>query len=119
MRNVIVTGGSRGLGLALVRRLAADGYCAIAIARKSTCQLEAAMADAEQSPGSIRFVPFDLGDTQKIPQLVSRLQAEFQPLYGLINNAALGTDGALAMMPNPQIETLIRMNTLSPIILTK
>ncbi len=119
MRNVIVTGGSRGLGLALVRHLAAEGYCAIAIARKSTCQLEAAIREAEQSAGAVHFVPSDLGDIEKIPELVKKLQAEFRPIYGLVNNAALGTDGALAMMSNPQIETLIRLNTLSPIILTK
>ena len=33
MRNVIVTGGSRGLGLGIVRRLICEGYCAIAVAR--------------------------------------------------------------------------------------
>ena len=36
-----------------------------------------------------------------------------------MNNAALGSDGALAVMPNSQIENLIRLNTLSPIVLTK
>ena len=39
MRNVVVTGGSRGLGLGIARRLAARGYRAIAIARKETNQL--------------------------------------------------------------------------------
>jgi len=37
----------------------------------------------------------------------------------LVNNAGLGLDGALALMPNSQIERLIRVNTLSPILLTK
>jgi 3-oxoacyl-[acyl-carrier protein] reductase len=37
----------------------------------------------------------------------------------LVNNAALGLDGTLAMMHNSQIERLIRMNTLLPIVLTK
>jgi len=36
MQNVIVTGGSRGLGLAMARTLAESGYRVIAIARKST-----------------------------------------------------------------------------------
>jgi 3-oxoacyl-[acyl-carrier protein] reductase len=51
--------------------------------------------------------------------LVKRLHKDFGPIYGLVNNAALGLDGALAMMDNGQIERLIRMNTLSPIVLTK
>jgi 3-oxoacyl-[acyl-carrier protein] reductase len=119
MRSVIVTGGSRGLGLAVVRRLAAAGYCAIAIARNPTSQLETAIAEAEELPGSVHFVPFDLGEIEKIPELVRNLRAQFKPIYGLVNNAALGTDGALAMMPTPQIEMLVRLNTLCPIILTK
>jgi 3-oxoacyl-[acyl-carrier protein] reductase len=41
------------------------------------------------------------------------------PLYGLVNNAALGTDGVLATMHNSQIEELVRVNTLSPLVLTK
>jgi 3-oxoacyl-[acyl-carrier protein] reductase len=120
MRSVIVTGGSRGLGLAIVRRLAADGYRAVAIARKMNDELAAGIEESERSrPGSLCFVPFDLGDIQAIPELVRNLYKQFRPFHGLVNNAALGSDGALAVMPNPEIESLIRLNTLSPIILTK
>lgn len=120
MRNVIVTGGSRGLGLGVVKRLAGAGYRAIAIARKSNCQMEQALEEAEASqPGSASFVPFDLSDVAGIPRLIRTLHSEFGPFYGLVNNAALGSDGALAMMPNAEIENLIRLNTLSPIVMTK
>jgi 3-oxoacyl-[acyl-carrier protein] reductase len=120
MRNVVVTGGSRGLGLGIARRLAAGGYCAIAIARKETNQLTLAMEDAERvGTGSLRFVSFDLAAIAEIPHLVKHLRAEFGAIYGLVNNAALGTDGALALMPTSQIEQLVRLNTLSPIVLTK
>jgi 3-oxoacyl-[acyl-carrier protein] reductase len=120
MRNVVVTGGSRGLGLGIVRRLTAEGYRAIAVARNMNDQLASAMEQAEQSrPGSLSFVPFDLGDIEEIPNLVKKLHKDFGPIYGLVNNAALGSDGALALMHNSQIERLIRVNTLSPIVLTK
>src|SRR5262249_7880985 len=60
MRNVVVTGGSRGLGLAIAKKLAESGYRAIAIARKSGAQLSDAMTEAERSDqGRIVFVSFD------------------------------------------------------------
>jgi 3-oxoacyl-[acyl-carrier protein] reductase len=120
MRKVIVTGGSRGLGLGIVRRLISEGYCAIAVARHMTDQLGATIDHAERScPGSLRFMPFDLGDVPQIPEFVRTLRKEFGPIYGLVNNAAEGADGALALMKDSQIERLIRVNTLAPIILTK
>src|SRR4051812_34568530 len=110
--NVLVTGGSRGLGLAIAQKLAAGPYRVLAVARTSNERLAAAIAEAETArPGSLHFVPFDLGDVDDIPALVKRLRDEFGPLYGLVNNAALGSDGMLATMHNSQIERLIRVNT--------
>src|SRR5262249_20911385 len=120
MRNVIVTGGSRGLGLGIGRRLICQGYGAIAVARQMNDELASTMEQAENArPGSVRFVPFDLGEVPEIPAFVRKLRKDSGPIYGLVNNAALGTDGTLALMSNSQIERLIRVNTLSPIVLTK
>jgi 3-oxoacyl-[acyl-carrier protein] reductase len=120
MRKVIVTGGSRGLGLGIVRRLVCEGYGAVAVARQMSDQLASTMEQAEASrPGSLDFLPFDLSDVQEIPNFVKKVRKDFGPIYGLVNNAAQGSDGTLALMPNAQIERLIRVNTLSPIVLTK
>jgi 3-oxoacyl-[acyl-carrier protein] reductase len=120
MRNVIVTGGSRGLGLGIARKLAASGYAVIAIARRKTEQVSAAIREAERAKaGALHFVPFDLGAIEKIPDLVRGLRKDFGPIYALVNNAALGTDGVLATMHNAKIEALVRVNTISPIVLTK
>ncbi len=117
MTSVIVTGGSRGLGLSVASRLTAEGYRVIAIARNENDGLTRAMEQAR--PGSLNFVPFDLSDVRKIPELVKQLVKCYGPIHGLVNNAALGSHGALALMSNAQIEELIRLNTVSPIILTK
>jgi 3-oxoacyl-[acyl-carrier protein] reductase len=120
MRNVIITGGSRGLGLGIVRRLVCEGYAAVAIARQMNDQLASSIEHAERTrPGSLRFVEFDLADVDGIPNLVKRLRTEVGKIHGLVNNAALGSDGALALMHNSQIERMVRLNTLSPIVLTK
>ena len=120
MRNVVVTGASRGLGLAITAALAASGYRVLAIARSAGTELQALSTSAAQAGrGAVQFYPFDLLEVAAMPQLVTRLRQEVGPLYGLVNNAGLGTAGLLAMMPVAQIETLIRLNTLSPIVLTK
>lgn len=120
MRNVIVTGGSRGIGLSIVGRLAGAGYHAIAVARKESPQLQTLAQEAgHDRPGSFHFAPFDLAETKEIPAFVKKLRKEFGPIYGLVNNAGISTDGVLALMANAQIEQLVRLNTLSPILLTK
>ncbi len=119
-RNVVVTGGSRGLGLAIARSLADAGYGVITVARQMNDQLDAAMKQhGNGHAGSLDFVAFDLAETERIPKLVRTLRKDFGPVYGLVNNAALGTDGLLAIMQNPHIERLIRVNTLAPIMLSK
>ena len=117
MRNVLVSGGTRGLGLAVARRLAKDGFAVYAIGRKESPALEAAIA--KEPAGRLNFVPFDLLNIDVIPGLIRELKAEHGSFHGLVNNAALGTGGLLSSMHNSEIEKLVRLNTLSPIILTK
>jgi 3-oxoacyl-[acyl-carrier protein] reductase len=120
MRNVLVTGGSRGIGLGIVRKLTEVGFRAIAVARKESSELTAAMEEIEaKNAGSLRFVPFDLADIEGIADLVKTVRKEFGPIYGLVNNAGTSVEGSLAMMPMPQMERLVRLNTLSPMVITK
>jgi 3-oxoacyl-[acyl-carrier protein] reductase len=120
MLNVLVTGASRGLGLGITRRLANAGYRVIAVARSKSDALEHAISETGTAgTGAINFVSFDLSETDAIPDLVTRLRKEFGPIYALVNNAGIGTAGVLAMMPEADIARLIRLNTLSPILLTK
>jgi 3-oxoacyl-[acyl-carrier protein] reductase len=119
-RTILVTGASRGLGLGIARQLASAGHQVIALARQKTKSVAEAVADAKRAKhGSLHFVSFDLGKVDEIPDLVKGLRKEFGPLFGLVNNAAVGHDGALALMHNSQIDELVRINTLSPIVLTK
>ncbi|HWX30514.1 MAG TPA: SDR family NAD(P)-dependent oxidoreductase [Steroidobacteraceae bacterium] len=120
MQNVIVTGGSRGLGLAMARALAAAGYRVIALSRRSTGELEAASrAAADSGRGAIEFRACDLSDLGSIAPLVKALRADFGALYGLVNNAGLGSSGLLSNMRDQEIQRLIQLNTVSPILLSK
>jgi len=99
--------------------LAAAGYRAIAIARKVNPEFTAAAGVAAESGGAIEFRAGDLADLSEIPALVRSLRTDFGPIYGLVNNAGLGTDGVLGNMRDQDIERLIRLNTVSPIVFTK
>lgn len=117
MRNVVVTGGSRGIGLAISRRLASVGYSVVAVARRESDELRHAIREAGED--RLHFMAFDLSEVEGIPGFAKRLRDNFGPIYGLINNAGIGTEGLLATMHNSDIEALVRLNVLSPIILTK
>jgi 3-oxoacyl-[acyl-carrier protein] reductase len=119
MHNVLVTGGSRGIGLAIARRLASAGYHVIAVARRESDDLRAAIGAATEGSGRIVFRAVDLSEIDAIPVFVKGLREEFGAIYGLVNNAGIGTEGLLATMHNSEIEALLRLNVLSPIILTK
>ena len=118
MDNVVVTGASRGIGLAVAARLAREGFCVTAVARKPSAALERAAADL-QGAGALHFEPLDLSDIEAIPAFVRDLRAHRGPIYGLVNNAGVSTEGLLATMANTDIEALLRLNALSPMVLTK
>jgi 3-oxoacyl-[acyl-carrier protein] reductase len=120
MDNVLVTGASRGIGLAIARKLGSCGYDVTAVARRTSDDLDAAIdACRGQASGSLRFAALDLSDIEAIPEFVRQLRRDRGPIYGLVNNAGIGTEGLLATMPTAQIEALLRLNNLSPIVLTK
>src|SRR5689334_9747470 len=117
MRNVLVTGGSRGIGLAIARRLAGAGFNVVAVARRESDELRAAISEAKQ--GNLHFRACDLSAVDELPAFVKATRDEFGAIYGLVNNAGIGTEGLLATMHNSDIEALVRLNVLSPVILTK
>jgi len=120
MRNVIVTGASRGIGLAITERLSSQGYRVLAIARNNSEQLEELREKAKStSIGAVEFRSLDLTDLAAIPELLRSLKHEFGPAYGLVNNAGAGKGGVLGVTMDRDIEALIRLNSISPIIISK
>jgi 3-oxoacyl-[acyl-carrier protein] reductase len=116
LRNVIVTGASRGLGLGIAQRLVDDGFQVIAIARTASEALTEAMT---ASGGALHFHAADLSNVDALGDLSRSVKKAVGPIYGLVNNAGGSAEGLLANLTHGQIEALIRLNTLSPIVLTK
>ena len=120
MPSILVTGGSRGLGLGIAEKLVAEGYTVIAVARQESDPLAAAIDKARRTEGgSLAFRAADLADIDGIAQLARELRKEFGAISGLVNNAGIGASGLLANMRDAEIERVVRLNVISPITLTK
>lgn len=105
------------MGLGIARKLVMAGYRVIAIARQESDELKSTSLRAEHD--SLLFRTFDLDNISDIPNLIKALRKDFGPIYGLVNNAGLGTSGILATMHDEQIKRLVGLNTVSPLIFTK
>jgi 3-oxoacyl-[acyl-carrier protein] reductase len=120
MGNVIVTGGSRGIGLGIVRCLSKAGHTVMALARRESPQLRETIEEAARNgAGSIGFTAYDLADTDGMSALVKQLRKDLGPIYALVNNAGMSIDGTLALTSATQIEQVVRLNVVSPILLSK
>ena len=113
---IVVTGASKGLGLAITKRLLADGYKVVGISRNKSDVFEELRLHYS---GSLFFEQYDFSDTHGIQSLVRKITKAHGNIYGLINNAALGHDGVLSTMHELQIRELIAVNVEAPIIITK
>ncbi|HTI00454.1 MAG TPA: SDR family NAD(P)-dependent oxidoreductase [Acidisoma sp.] len=120
MRNVIVTGGSRGLGLGISEALAAAGFAVYAVARKLTPELSRAIdSAAEAGSGALHFRSCDLAETTELGSFVKSVRADGGPIYGLVNNAGLGTSSLASQILDADAERLVRLNVTVPVLLTK
>lgn len=108
---VVVTGTSSGLGQATARRLVRGGYRVLGLARRD-------VDPASIGPGYTHRRA-DLLDIESLPALARAVQAEHGPTYGLVNNAASGLDGLLPTMHTSQVRSVLELDLLSPMILTK
>lgn len=116
MKLIIVTGASKGLGLAICQRLLKEDYKVVGISRSQTDEF-----DKLQKEFSDRLFreEYDFFNTDDIQKLVRKITKAHGHIYGLVNNAALGHDGVLGTMHETQIKELITVNIEAPILLTK
>lgn len=116
MKTIVITGGTRGLGLAIARQAVAEGYKVIVVGRSLSTELDKTI---QNNPDVLYFEQFDFNEVEKIHAFVNSIAKKYGRLWGLINNAALGTDGVLATLHERDIAQLIRVNVEAPILMTK
>lgn len=89
-RHVVVTGAAAGIGLAIARQLAGQGW-AVGLIDQSP-QVEAAADDIARSAGApVAWALADLADAAQIPPALATLQAALGPAAGLVNNAGIAS----------------------------
>ena len=113
---VIVSGSTKGLGLALSKQLVEQGYVVVGVSRSNSKEFSELMSN---HAGFAFFHAFDFFNTDKIADLVKDIVKMHGRPYALINNAAMGHDGVLATMHENDIHHLIKVNIEAPILLTK
>ena len=108
----VVTGGSRGIGLAIARRLAKLG-ARVCICGRDAAHLEAATAELRRDGAKILAAPADVSRASDIRALVERTQRELGPIDILVNNAGTYRSGPIHQLTESDWDVVLDTNLKS------
>ncbi|UTH76452.1 SDR family NAD(P)-dependent oxidoreductase [Chromobacterium sp. IIBBL 290-4] len=111
---IIVSGGSQGLGCAIVERLLQSGYRVATFSRRCTATVER-LVDLR----GFFWQSVDCTNYASLKRFIDETEQRLGRLSGLVNNAAMGVDGILATMPLSDIDRALDINLKGQIYLTK
>jgi 3-oxoacyl-[acyl-carrier protein] reductase len=114
-RVAIVTGGSRGIGEAIVKKLAADGLHVIAMAR-SADKLAAVVDAVKSAGGSAEAAECDIADTDKLAEVIDQIAEKHGRIDVLVNNAGITKDGLFLRMDDADFDVVINTNLKSAFV---
>ena len=109
----LISGGSRGLGLALVEHLLARGDAVATFSRSGSAALSAL---AKAHPGRLVAEPLDITDSAAIGSFIARVADRFGRLDHCIANAAIAHEGVLATMRDDEIDAMLAVNLRGAIV---
>lgn len=119
-RNAIITGASRGIGWAIVQKLAKDGCNIWACASRENVEFyDSCKKLAKDNDIWIEPVYFDLANRQEIKEAYSAIVKKDRRIDILINNAGIGHMNLLSLTKTDEIQKIFQVNTLAPIYLTQ
>ena len=120
-RSVVVTGASRGLGLATAAHLYRSGWTVVAAMRSPEQGVERLRTLTGAGLDDPRLVPIrlDLDDSDSIANATEAIQIAVGTPYGLVHNAGIAAVGTLEEMPMSVWEQIFTTNVFGPVKLTK
>jgi 3-oxoacyl-[acyl-carrier protein] reductase len=113
---VLISGASRGLGLAMVTDLLEQGIKVAAFARTVTPELEEL---ARRFPDTSHFGSVDITDPKAGRDFIKEVEGSLGVVDALVNNAAIGQDSLHVHTPEDRIEQIIATNLTAPLVLTR
>jgi short-subunit dehydrogenase len=114
---VIITGGSRGLGLVLAREFASEG-ARLAICARSTEELERARVDLGKSGASVLAVPCDIRERSQVNEMVNVVRDHYGRVDVLVNNAGVIQVGPIEVMTVEDYEEAMNTHFWGPLYAT-
>ncbi len=114
----LVTGGSRGLGLALSRELARQG-CRLAICARDETELTQARIDLERTGAEVLAIPCDVADRDQVAAMVEAVTRHHGRIDLLVNNAGIIVVAPLETLTHTEFERVLASNlwgVLNPIL---
>lgn len=109
-KNILVTGGSRGIGKATVLALAQSGAQVAFTYSSNQAAAKEVLTEAARIDGRVVAMQADVQDYQQARKVIEDVQQELGDLDGLVLNAGITRDGLLAMMPEENWDAVIATN---------
>ncbi|MCG9910031.1 MAG: 3-oxoacyl-ACP reductase FabG [Flavobacteriales bacterium] len=112
MRTALVTGGSRGIGKAICKKLAAEGCHVIINYKSNTEEAQNTLNEVIAAGGTGELLPFNCGDKNDIETTLSRWQTENPDRFIeiLVNNAGIRRDNVMVMMSDEEWYEVINIH---------